>query len=104
MEPKIQIEQEFHLHSIHFCSAYTSNPGIIGIVITIIIQELCSYHDACDQKTVCIQGGKIGIRLLKELVDVYIGNNKARSAAPRVLEYAFDVLSNAQGISREQMQ
>ncbi|KAG6750514.1 hypothetical protein POTOM_045010 [Populus tomentosa] len=77
-----------------FC-AYTSNPGIIGIVIT-PARLSGFYHDACDQKTVCIQGGKIGIRLLKELVDVYIGNNKARSTAPRVLEYAFDVLSNAQ--------
>ncbi|KAG6751624.1 hypothetical protein POTOM_043821 [Populus tomentosa] len=76
--------------SSHLCLAGLLRGHELGLAWT-----FC-YHDACDQKTVCIQGGKRGTRLLKELVDVYIGNNKARSAAPRVLEYAFDVLSNAQ--------
>jgi hypothetical protein len=37
VQSKIHTEQKLHLQPVHFCSAYSPDSGIVGIVITPII-------------------------------------------------------------------
>lgn len=124
MKPKLQSKQETYLQSVHFCGAQPSDLGEISIVVTpagwkmytfyqnsiqiwfsadiymyktlLVIYEFCSNHDTSNQKAMRVEACKVGVELLKESIDVYVCNDKARRAAAWVLKYAFNILSDAQ--------
>lgn len=55
-EGEVGHKKEFHFQIVHFIARNTTNLGVICIIEVLIIEELCSKHDACDQQTVYIQG------------------------------------------------
>lgn len=47
----------------------------------LVIYEFCSNHDTGNQKAMNVEACKVGVELLKESIDVYVCNDKARRAA-----------------------
>lgn len=96
MQSEIYGHKKLHFQFVDFCSSYSTNLSVIGIVVTLILEKFDSQHKARDQKPMNVEGGKMNILSMKEPFQVYIRNNKARRTAVRVLEDSLNVLPDAQ--------
>lgn len=98
MKTEIKQEKIVPLQVIHFLLRYTTNLGIVGIVIVRVIKELGRNKDAGNEDAVYIQGGNAHHRLkLDETVNVGVCYNKAGGTTMCILEDPFQVLLDSNG-------
>ena len=77
MEAKINAKEELHLKTIHFGNQYSSDLGIVGIVVVSVVKEFRGQKDGCNYNSVDVKLRQNEIILLNESVNVYEGKDKA---------------------------
>lgn len=92
MERKVDQREELELERVQLCCGYTSNSGIVCVVVIRIVKELGSDHDGRDEETVDVERGEQKTRvLLDDAIEVDYRKHKTLGAAVSILDKPFEV-------------
>lgn len=97
-EGEVRHEQKLHFKRVHFSAWNTSDLGVVGVVIVLIIEKLGGQHHTRDQQPVNIQAidNEGGIRL-NDAIDVHESQHETLTAARCILGNTNEVVFDGDG-------